>query len=125
MQTPLKLISTAPPPLLHNDSEDILLRFSCLAAVTQRENERPVLLPLFPLMRAIPTWIRATQKRGPVLVELSSAVRVKQAVLAKIASKSNSSSSSKGLAGFAALINNTNLSAARLETNKKKWPPIR
>jgi hypothetical protein len=43
--------------------------------------------------------------------------RVRQAVMAKVASKSNSSSSSKGLAGFATLINNTNLSAARIETN--------
>jgi len=47
---------------------------------------------------------------------LRSPARVKQVVLAKVASKAGSSS--KGLAGFAALVNNANLSAARAETSR-------
>ena len=47
---------------------------------------------------------------------LSSPARVRQAALAKV--KAKSGSSSKGLAGFAALVNNANLSAARAETNR-------
>ncbi len=49
---------------------------------------------------------------------LTSPARVKQAALAKVASKSLSSSSSKGLAGFAALVNKANLSAAQAETSR-------
>lgn len=49
---------------------------------------------------------------------LSSPTRVKQAVLTKVANKSKLGSSSKGLAGFAALVNNSNLAAARTETNR-------
>lgn len=49
---------------------------------------------------------------------LTSPARVKQAVLAKVANKSKLGSSSKGLAGFAALVNNSNLAAARKETNR-------
>ena len=41
--------------------------------------------------------------------------RVKKVALAKV---SKASSSSKGLAGFAALVNNANLSAACMETNR-------
>ena len=48
----------------------------------------------------------------------SSPARVRQVALAKVASKSKSNSSSKGLAGFAALVNNANLSAARAETSR-------
>jgi hypothetical protein len=48
---------------------------------------------------------------------LTSPARVKQAVLAKVANKSKLGSSSKGLAGFAALVNNSSLTAARKETN--------
>ena len=51
---------------------------------------------------------------------LTSPARVRQAALAKVASKS--SSSSKGLAGFAALINTASLSAARKETNQGLRP---
>ena len=47
---------------------------------------------------------------------LHSPVRVKQIAMAKLASKSGSSS--KGLAGFASLVNNANLTAARVETNR-------
>jgi hypothetical protein len=47
---------------------------------------------------------------------LSSPARVRQAALVKV--KAKSSSSAKGLAGFAALVNNTNLSAARAETSR-------
>ena len=47
---------------------------------------------------------------------LHSPVRVKQVVMAKLASKSGSSS--KGLAGFASLVNNAKLTAARVETNR-------
>lgn len=47
---------------------------------------------------------------------LSSPARVRQAALAKV--KAKSGSSSKGLAGFKALINNANLSAAWAETNR-------
>jgi len=50
-------------------------------------------------------------------LHLSSPAWVKQAALAKMVSKSKSSSSSKGLAGFTAIVNNANLSAARMETN--------
>jgi hypothetical protein len=49
---------------------------------------------------------------------LTSPARVKQAVLTKVANKSKLGSSSKGLAGFAALVNNSNLAAARTETNR-------
>jgi hypothetical protein len=49
---------------------------------------------------------------------LTSPARVKQAVLTKVANKSKMGSSSKGLAGFAALVNNSNLAAARTETNR-------
>ena len=49
---------------------------------------------------------------------LNSPARVRQAALAKVASTSKSGSSSKGLAGFAALINTASLSAARKETNQ-------
>ena len=48
----------------------------------------------------------------------SSPARVRQVALAKVASKSRPGSSSKGLAGFAALVNNANLSAARAETSR-------
>lgn len=48
----------------------------------------------------------------------SSPARVTQVALAKVASKSKSNSSSKGLAGFVALVNNANLSAARAETSR-------
>ena len=51
-------------------------------------------------------------------VRLSSPAWVKQTALAKVASKSKSGSSSKGLAGFAALVGNANLSAARAETSR-------
>ena len=47
---------------------------------------------------------------------LTSPVRVKQIALAKVESKSKSSSSLKGLAGFSALVNNVNLLAAQTET---------
>ena len=47
-----------------------------------------------------------------------SSARVRQVALAKVASKSKSDSSSKGLAGFTALVNNANLSAARAETSR-------
>ena len=46
---------------------------------------------------------------------LHSPVRVKQIMMAKLASKSGSSL--KGLASFASLVNNANLTAARVETN--------
>ena len=46
----------------------------------------------------------------------NSPARVRQVALAKVASKSNSSS--KGLAGFAALVNKANLSAAKTETSR-------
>jgi hypothetical protein len=46
----------------------------------------------------------------------NSPARVRQVALAKVASKSNSSS--KGLAGFAALVNKANLSAAQTETSR-------
>jgi len=49
---------------------------------------------------------------------LSSPARVRQAALVKVKAKSGSSESSKGLASFAALVNNANLSAARAETNR-------
>jgi hypothetical protein len=49
---------------------------------------------------------------------LTSPARVRQAALVKVASTSKSGSSSKGLAGFAALINTASLSAARNETNQ-------
>ena len=49
---------------------------------------------------------------------LTSPARVRQAVLTKVANKSKIGSSSKGLAGFAALVNNLNLAAARTETNR-------
>ena len=50
---------------------------------------------------------------------VSSPARVKQAALARVASTSMSGSSSKkGLAGFAALINSTSLAAACKETNR-------
>ena len=48
---------------------------------------------------------------------LSSPAWVKQAALAKMVSKSKSSSSSKGLAGFTAMVNNASLSATHMETN--------
>ena len=48
----------------------------------------------------------------------SSSAQVRQVALAKVASKSRSDSSSKGLAGFAALVNKANLSAARAETSR-------
>jgi hypothetical protein len=63
---------------------------------------------------SIPDQSHSVTKR----FRLSSPVRVKQAALAKVVSKSKSSSSSKGLAGFAALVNNANLSAACTETNR-------
>lgn len=44
-----------------------------------------------------------------------SPVRIKQVAMAKLSSKAGSSS--KGLASFASLINNANLTAARVETN--------
>jgi hypothetical protein len=53
---------------------------------------------------------------------LTSPARIKQAVLAKVANKSKLGSSSKGLAGFAALVNNSNLAAARKETNRGLRP---
>ena len=46
----------------------------------------------------------------------NSPAQVRQVALAKVASKSNSSS--KGLAGFAALVNKANLSAAKTETSR-------
>ena len=49
---------------------------------------------------------------------LSSPARVRQAAMVKVESTSKSGSSSKGMAGFAALINSTSLSAARKETNQ-------
>ena len=50
---------------------------------------------------------------------LSSPACVRQAAMVKVESTSSKSgSSSKGMAGFAALINNANLSAARKETNQ-------
>jgi hypothetical protein len=49
-------------------------------------------------------------------IRLKSPARVKQVALAKVASKAGSLS--KGLAGFAALVNNANLSAARAETSR-------
>ena len=49
---------------------------------------------------------------------LSSPARVRQAVLTKVANKSKMGSSAKGLAGFTALVNNSNLAAARTETNR-------
>ncbi|KAF8800930.1 hypothetical protein BYT27DRAFT_7227074 [Phlegmacium glaucopus] len=60
-----------------------------------------------------------TDTSRPVVkrIRLSSPARVKQAAMAKMVSKSKLSSSSKGLAGFTALVNNANLSAARMETN--------
>lgn len=48
-------------------------------------------------------------------LRIRSPERVKKIALAKV---SKASSSSKGLAGFAALVNNANLSAARAETNQ-------
>ena len=56
---------------------------------------------------------------SPKRLRPSSPERIKQAALAKVVSKSKagSSSSSKGLAGFAALVSNANLSAARTETS--------
>lgn len=48
----------------------------------------------------------------------NSPARVREVALAKVASKSKSNSSSKGLAGFAALVSNANLSAARTETSR-------
>ena len=47
---------------------------------------------------------------------LHSPVRVKQVAVAKLLA-SKSGSSSKGLAGFASLVNNAKLTAARVETN--------
>jgi hypothetical protein len=55
--------------------------------------------------------------QSPKRLRLSSPERIKQAALAKVVSKSKAGSSSKGLAGFAALVNNANLSAARTETS--------
>ena len=49
---------------------------------------------------------------------LTSPAWVKQAALAKVASKSLSSLLSKGLAEFAALVNKANLSAAQAETSR-------
>jgi hypothetical protein len=49
-------------------------------------------------------------------IRLRSPATVKQVALAKVASKAGSSS--KRLAGFAALVNNANLSAARAETSR-------
>jgi hypothetical protein len=49
---------------------------------------------------------------------LGSPARVKQAAMAKVASTSRKSSSSKGLAGFAALVNNSSLSAAKAEMTR-------
>lgn len=54
---------------------------------------------------------------SPKRLRLSSPERIKQAALAKVVSKSKAGSSSKGLAGFSALVNNANLSAARTETS--------
>jgi hypothetical protein len=51
-------------------------------------------------------------------IRLTSPARVKQTALAKVANKSISSSSLKGLAGFAALVNNANVSAAQAETSR-------
>jgi hypothetical protein len=51
-------------------------------------------------------------------VRITSPARVKQTALAKVANKSTSSSSLKGLAGFAALVNNANVTAAQAETNR-------
>lgn len=53
---------------------------------------------------------------------LSSPACVKQAALAKMVGKSKASSPSKGMAGFAALVNNANLSAACSETNRGLRP---
>lgn len=50
-------------------------------------------------------------------IRLTSPARVKQTALAKVANKSMSGSSLKGLAGFAALVNNANVSAAKAETS--------
>lgn len=55
---------------------------------------------------------------------LSSPARVQQAALAKAVKMSNTSSPSKGMAGFAALVNNSNLLAARTETNRGLRPGI-
>jgi len=49
---------------------------------------------------------------------LTSPARVRQATMVKVESTSKSGSSSKGMAGFAALINSASLSAARKETNQ-------
>ena len=46
---------------------------------------------------------------------LHSPVHVKQVVMIKLASKSGSTS--KGLAGFATLVNNANLTAVHVKTN--------
>ena len=54
----------------------------------------------------------------PKRLRHSSPARVRQVALAKVGSKSKSDSSSKVLAGFAALVNNSNLSAARAETSR-------
>ena len=48
-------------------------------------------------------------------LRIQSPEQVKKMALAKV---SKAGSSSKGLAGFAALVNNANLSAARTETNR-------
>ena len=51
-------------------------------------------------------------------IRLSSPARVRNVALAKVASKSKSGSSSKGLASFATLVNNTSLSAAWAEMSR-------
>ena len=53
---------------------------------------------------------------SPKRPHLHSSARVKQVAMAKIASKSGSSS--KGLAIFTSLVNNANLTAAHVETNR-------
>ena len=73
----------------------------------------PSLSPSSVEEESIPDQSRPVIKK----LRLSSPARVKQAALAKIVSKSKLSSSSKGLAGFTAMVNNANLSAARMETN--------
>ena len=53
---------------------------------------------------------------------LSSPAHVKQAALTKVVSKSKASYSSKGMAGFATLINNANLLAVHTEMNHGLCP---
>ncbi len=104
-----------PLPFLHN--ENILWHLPAILMSRRRPSKGKRKASPSPSLSSVEGDSDPDQSHPIKRSRVSSPVRVKQAVLAKVASKSNSGSSSKGLAGFAALINNTNLSAARIETN--------